>query len=58
MEFGKLAIVVKPHNGKGFEVYPPKYLRLKVLKWAIEFRFGCVKDSLKALEIILAGGRP
>ena len=58
MELWKIAIIVRRSKGEGWEAYPPKYLRLVVWKWVIEFRFGCVKDSLKALETIQAGGKP
>ena len=58
IEFWKLAFIVKPNNGGRFESYPPRYARLVIGKWAVEFRFGCVKDSLRALETILAGGKP
>ncbi|KKM04013.1 hypothetical protein LCGC14_1768610 [marine sediment metagenome] len=58
MEFWKVAIIVRPNNGGKSEFYPPRYLRRVIGKWAVEFRFGCVKDSLKALEIIRKGGIP
>ncbi len=58
MEIGKLAIVAQHNKGKGNEFYPPRFLRLVMWKWAIEFHVGCVKDSLKALKIIMAGGKP
>ena len=58
MEIGKLAIVIRPKNGVGFKMYPPRFLRLVGRKLAIEFRFGRVMDSLKALETIQSGGKP
>lgn len=58
MEIWKLAIVARPKNGEGFVIYPPRFLRIVLGKWALEFRFGCVKDSLKALEIIRVGSKP
>lgn len=55
IEIGKIALVIKPTRDESI-VYFPKFWSLKVGKWNVELRIGCVKDSLKALEAILNGG--
>ena len=40
----------QPSGAEGSKVYFPKFWRIKIWKWTLEFRFGCVAGSLKALE--------